>query len=47
MIKNKYKSIEVIKQKHDKLIECVISTNPHDKKHYVLKSYPSHDAKSI
>lgn len=47
MIKNKYKTLEIVKQKHDKIIERVISTNPQDTKYYIVKSYPIEDAKSI
>lgn len=45
LIKNKYKPIEIIKQKSGKIIERA-TTNTSDK-FLVLKSYPINDAKSI
>lgn len=45
LIKNKYKSIEIIKEKSGKIIERVATNS--GPKVLVLKSYPINDAKSI
>ncbi len=45
LIKNKYKIVEILKQKSGKIIERVSSTS--GQKFLVLKSYPINDAKSI
>ena len=47
MIKGKYKPVDIIKQRHDKIIEKALLANAYDNKYYVIKSYPIHDAKSI
>lgn len=45
MIKNKYKSIDTIKEKHGKVIERAVSLQ--GGKPVILKSYPAEDARSI
>lgn len=45
MIKNKYKSLEVVKEKHGKVIERASPLQ--GQKTVILKSYPTEDAKSI